>query len=310
MKQTMFKNSLLIFLGGTCYGAVGSVIKMGYAFGYTPTDLVFIQMFSALIMFAVLALVHRIRRGELYWLSARQFLSLLLAGFATCMTSLFYAYSLERLPASVSIALLFQFTWLGVALEALLQRKSPGIWRILAAFVIVCGTLAASGFLGLIISSPDRLFLELDPLGIVFGLLAAVSSTFYLYSTGNAAVELHVSQRAFFIALGASATVFFIDPSSIYAYVEGQNSLFFAGFLGFFAIVLPIYLFATGAPALPSGLVTIMASSELPASVSCAVLILGEELGPLRFVGVVLILLGVVLAQVPLLKLQRSLGKS
>lgn len=306
MKQVLLKNSLLIFLGGICYGAVGSVIKMGYASGYTPTDLVCIQMLSALVIFAFLALIHRIRRRESYELNARQLISLVLAGIATCLTSLFYAYSLERLPASVSITLLFQFTWLGVALEACMQRKSPGLWRILATGIILFGTFAASGLLGFAIFEPDRLFHELDPLGVLFGLLAAVSSTCYLYSTGNAAVELHVSQRAFFIALGASLTVLCIDPSSIYAYAKEEHALLFAGFLGFFAIVLPVYLFATGAPALPSGLVTIMASSELPASVSCAVLLLGEDLNPLRFVGVVLILLGVVLAQIPFLKLSNS----
>ena len=41
------------------------------------------------------------------------------------MTGIFYAISVEELPASIAVVLLFQFTWIGVVIEAIANRTFP-----------------------------------------------------------------------------------------------------------------------------------------------------------------------------------------
>lgn len=61
----------------------------------------------------------------------------------------------------------------------------------------------------------------------------------------------------------------------------------------------PVLLFGLGSPHLPAGLSTVMAAAELPAGLLIAMLVLGEPLGAVEWLGVAVILAGVCLAQVP-----------
>ena len=296
-------NCLLIFLGGCCYGAVGSVTKHAFAAGYTPQEIVFTQMFFGWIIFSVCTLIWRLKTGELYWPKKKDVRDLLIAGVATCFTSLFYSLALERLPASVAITLLFQFTWLGIVLEFIVTKRYPGTAKVIAGCVIALGTLAASGLLSSLLGLAGAKSLgALDPLGICFGCLSALCSCTYLYLTGKAACNMHVTQRAFFITLGATLTVLVVHPSALHAFSHGVDLIKYALFLSICAIAIPLYLFASAAPWLPNGVVSIMASSELPASVTCAALLLGERLDKLRIVGIVIILLGVIISQLSAIK--------
>ena len=72
--------------------------------------------------------------------------------------------------------------------------------------------------------------------------------------------------------------------------------------LGPLGFAVPMMLFGMACKHLSPGLSTIMASSELPISVLCSVLLLHEAVTPLQVAGVAAILAGVVVAQVPPLR--------
>ena len=69
--------------------------------------------------------------------------------------------------------------------------------------------------------------------------------------------------------------------------------------LGVFGLFVPVVLFGIGTPHLPTGLSTIMASSELPCGILISVFVLGEPVSTLQAAGVVVILAGVVVSQLP-----------
>ena len=66
---------------------------------------------------------------------------------------------------------------------------------------------------------------------------------------------------------------------------------------GFFGLLCPVLLFGLGTPYLPAGLSTVMAAAELPAGLLIAMIVLGEPLGVIEWLGVAVILFGVCLAQ-------------
>ena len=62
-------------------------------------------------------------------------------------------------------------------------------------------------------------------------------------------------------------------------------------------MMLPVILFGLGSPHLPAGVSTVMAASELPAGLLISMVALGEAIGPVQWVGVAVILAGVVISQ-------------
>ena len=64
-------------------------------------------------------------------------------------------------------------------------------------------------------------------------------------------------------------------------------------------LLSPVVLFGSGTPHRPTGLSTIMASSERPCGILISVCVLGEPVSTLQAGGVVVILAGVVGSQLP-----------
>ena len=73
----------------------------------------------------------------------------------------------------------------------------------------------------------------------------------------------------------------------------------YAAVVGLFGMFCPVILFGLGAPHLSSGLSAIMASAELPMGLLISMIVLGIPLGIVEWTGVVVILIGVVIAQLP-----------
>ena len=69
--------------------------------------------------------------------------------------------------------------------------------------------------------------------------------------------------------------------------------------LGMFALFIPVIAFGIGTPHLPPGISTIMASAELPCGIVISVIVLGEAVDAFQAAGIVVILAGVVVSQLP-----------
>lgn len=63
------------------------------------------------------------------------------------LTSIFYGLSVKELPASIAIVLLFQFTWMGVLIEAIANKTFPSREKVLSILILFVGTVFAGGYL-------------------------------------------------------------------------------------------------------------------------------------------------------------------
>ncbi len=303
----------VVFIAGACYGAQASMVKLAYHAGFTFGEITFSQVFFGLVFFCMIALlqlgVEKIQkrlapqsRRVLNTLDPQEkklvspsltpkgVAKLIASGVVTCCTALFYYKALETIPASIGITLLFQFTWIGVVLDIILRRKFPKPTVIAAVIVIFAGTLAASGVFSASVES-------LDPLGVVFGLISAVCCAGFMHLSGTVETHIPANKRSIFISLGACLTAIWFCPDYFVSGALGQGLWFYGLMLSGIGFVIPIFLFAYATPQLTTGISTIMASSELPVSVLCSVIILHEWVDPLQIFGIALILGGVALSQ-------------
>lgn len=285
---------LLVFFGGACYGFNATCYKISYELGFSSAQIAAAQMWFAFALFAALLVVDRVRGRRWTRLRRANVAKLVGIGTVTCITSIFYTYAMSVLPVPLALTLLFQFTWIGTVIQVIMTRRAPAKSQVVSAGVILLGTVFASGLYATDLSN-------CNPWGIAAGLVAAVSCALFLALSGRVQPECSQAQRGFLICGGAVVMSHFICPDFIVSGVllEGIAPLgLVAGACGFF---LPVLLFSLGTPHLPTGLTTVLAASELPAGLFVAMMVLGEPIGAVEWMGVAVILLGVCVSQLQFL---------
>ena len=213
-------------------------------------------------------------------------------GALTCTTSILYCYAMSVLPAPVALTLLFQFTWMGLVWQTIMTRRAPRFVEVASAAVIVLGTVFASGVYRTGLAG-------YDPVALLCALGAAVTCSLFVTLSGKVKALCSNEQRGLVVCLGAGVMSLAACPDYLVSGVVFQGILPFAAVADFFGLMCPVLLFGLGSPHLPAGLSTVMAAAELPAGLFIAMVVLGEPLGVVEWLGVVVILAGVCLAQAP-----------
>ncbi|MDR2107840.1 MAG: DMT family transporter [Coriobacteriales bacterium] len=284
MPQTL-KHSLIIFAAGVVYGLMIPLARAAFTGGFTVAQIAVAQYLAAALLMGVVVVIASRRRIPL-----RTVAQLLGVGVLASGVSIFYYRALELLPSATAVTLLFQFVWMGVVVQALREHALPRIWTLLSVVVIMTGTIFATGLVETGLAA-----LALNPLGIVFGLLSAAFYTAFLVASAQVATNLPATNRSFINSIGSLLVAALLCPSFF-----ASDTIINIGWIGLalgLAVVIPVFLIAHSAPHLPSGLVTIMAASELPSGILCAALFAGDIISPSTVVGVVIVVLGIALSE-------------
>lgn len=308
------KYLISVFTGAVSYGVLSTIVVLAYRGGFQLGEIVGAQLLTGFVLSWLLVFYTKNRelkktfqreRGpaastvytSLTW---KQRILLMLAGAPTVVTGLLYYQSLRYIPASLAIILLFQFTWISVLIQAISTSRRPGKTMLLALLVILGGTLLAAGFIG-----EDTI--HFNRLGVIFGLLAAVSYSLFILFSGKAVPSAHPVYRSAWMITGGFILLSVLFPPYFLfnGLLWGPLSLF--GFLlGLFGAFIPPLLFAIGVPHIGEGMAGILGAAELPVAVLLSSLVLHEHVGELRWAGVVLILAGVALPELQKLRRQKT----
>ena len=285
--------TLEVFLGGASYGFMATTYKLSYAAGFTSNQVVAGQGWFGLILFAIAFAVSMVRGKRWQRVGARSALSLMGLGCFTCCTTILYCYAMSVLPVSVALTLLFQFTWIGTVLQIILTRKPPALSQVIAAAVVIVGTVFASGVYKTGIAG-------YDPLGLVCGFGAAISCACFVTFSGRVKAPCSNEQRGMIVCAGVVIASHVVCPDFVVSGALLDGFVPYAFVCGLFGMTLPVLLFGLGTPHLTPGMSTIMTSAELPAGLLLAMLVLGEPISAVEWLGVAIILAGVCIAQIRL----------
>lgn len=299
MQKNTLKYSAIVFFGGASYGVMAATVKSAFAEGFAWAQTAASQAFFGALLFAFALLVLAVFGKRPVPLAPRRILALLGLGLATCTTCVLYNFSLTMLPVSVAITLLFQFTWIGIVFQVIATRRRPHRAEVGAAAIILGGTLLASGLFSDTVG-------YLDPLGIACALLSAVSCATFMFLSARVGCDLPPIERGLVVCLGACILGFAVCPDYFASGALQAGIWKYGLILGVFGLFVPVVLFGIGTPHLSAGLATIMASSELPCGIAVSVLVLSEPVDVLQVVGIVVIMAGVAVSQLPNLAPQRK----
>jgi drug/metabolite transporter (DMT)-like permease len=280
--------SLFVLTAAACYGLLSPLVKMAYADGLHPADLTAAQaVVGALgIWIVCLAATRKVPK-----LPARTVLALCGCGALGGLTGVFYFTSLQDLPASFAILLLFQFTWMGMVLEWRNTRRPPARNQLWALALILAGTVFAAG-------QTDSLPSTISIFGVAMGLLSAICYTGFIHLSGHIAVNVSPWWRSAWISTGSVAVTLIVFPPRFLWNGTWQNGLGeWAGWIALFGTILPSVLFTAGVSRIGTGLAATLGSIELPVAVSLSAWWLAEPVTAAQWMGVLLILVGILVAE-------------
>jgi len=279
----IWKYGILVFFGGCSYGLLSSFVKMAYNNGFGLSDVTGAQYFFGAFMLWIANLFIR----DHHKLTLKQGIILLISGIPMGMTGIFYNQSLQYIDASLAIILLLQYTWIGIALQYILDKQPPNNRNMIATFIILCGSILASGLI--------FVKLTFSVIGIIWGLLAALSYALFIYSSGKTTIPVHPLRKSAIMNTGATIIIFIIlPPTFLFNGSLYEGLLPYALLFAFFGSLLPSLLFNIGVPKVGIGLGNILSASELPTVIIMSTLILKETVTLYQWVGVIIILLGIV----------------
>ena len=200
-----------------------------------------------------------------------------------------YFKAVETLPTSLVVTLFYCYPVLTLLLDRFLFHHTFGAAKVIGVLIIVLGVAltSAKGFAGV----------SIDPLGVAYIAFAAIGYALYIAAAYPLTKTVAPVASATFI-YGSYALVF-----AAVAAVQGFSlpptealwlNVLFIGSLGG---ALQILSFSYALPRLASSGYAVIVCLEVVTVVLAGVLLLGERLEPLQWLGVALVLGGIFLAR-------------
>ena len=288
--------SILVLLASCSYAVLSTIVSLAVSAGY-GIDVVLVGKFfyGWVILLIISAIVFAVRKRQKISWDRKRVMCLAGTGIVMALVTVCYFHSLSYLPISLAVVLLFQYSWMGVVIESAANKRLPSKSKTVSCLVILAGTILAGGIIGSSISLS-----EMNPIGIMLGLSAAFCYALFVFLSGRVSTDMPPLSKSFSIStFGMLFVLLFVGTvyggTAVLEGITNIGSLVYSIPLGIFGIAVPILFLAVGAPKISTGMATILNSAELPLEVLLAALIILEPVGPLRWIGVVIILLGIAL---------------
>lgn len=273
---------------GIAFGCMGTASQVVMRQGFSLGQVVTAQFLVATLVLGALTLA-RFRQLP----GKRDAARLLAVGLLQPLSALLLYSGIDHLTVGPAVAIQFQYVWLTIAIQSAVERTLPPRRIIVAAIVIIGGTLLASGVAETVAGGQPAFSLE----GILLSAGCAVSYSFFLYFNGKVATDVHPVPRSFLLCLSGAVLTSAVFPGLYAEPVETLSALAPGAIvLGLLASV-PVLCLSYAAKRLSGGLVAILTSMELPAAVITGVAILGDPTSPVKIMGVAAILAGIVISE-------------
>lgn len=291
---------LLVIVASSSYGILSSIVKLAIQDGYSASQAVTSQYFIGFLIAVILFLIiqHKRPRFGGGW-------TLIRAGLFTALTGIVYGKTIEYMPASLAVVMLFQFTWIGMLFDCIASRRLPKRVELISLVFLFSGTIFAAGILNVDLSG-------IPWQGWAFGLASATSFASFVMANQKAIEGMDTTTRLLYTSFFAAIVVlFFQSPEIVWTGQLFTSSLLLYGvILGLFGIIIPIYLFSIAVPKVGTAMTSILSAMELPVAMTASVVLVGEHITFLQIIGIFIILIGMTLPSLAQRRLKRPPHKT
>lgn len=286
LKNSVLKGGIFVALGAACYGMLTTFVKLANQEGFTTFEITFTQYVLGFLGLVVLDYVFSRNRKNEKKPSPKNKRNLILAGTTLGLTSLVYYFAVQFISVSIAIILLMQSVWIGVVMDAIVNKTKPSQQKIIAVLIVLGGTVLATNLL-----FND---VKLDWRGLSLGFLAAISYSITIFASNRIALELPSSTRSKWMGLGALIIVSLISVPFIVSNFHPAVFYKWGIILAILGTVLPPLFLTSGMSRVNLGIGAIITAIELPVAISMAYFLLDERVNFSQWVGILLILIAIV----------------
>lgn len=277
-----------VIIGALCYGVLSTFVKIVLQQGFTIQDI----SSSAIVIGCLLLWMITIPvLGDLKNHSYKTILIVTVVGSVWGLTEIFYMLTLDQTPASFAVILLFQFTWMTQIVHMIQTKTWLSTNRWVALGCILIGTYFASG-------TNMNEMLQTNLWGIMFGLLSALAYTLSIYVSAAVGTQMNQLVRSALMLTGQMVFVVLVfSPDLSFVQSLSEGLWLWAILLGLVGFVITTYTFNKAVPRIGVSLAGVLGSIELPTVIFFSAFILSESVTFLQWIGVGLILIGIVIAE-------------
>lgn len=278
----------MVAIGASSYGMLTTFVKLAERYDYNVYEITlseYVIGVPLLILFEFFLFRKKPEKKKTKP-TKKNIRNLTLAGMSMGITTFVYYFSVKFIDVSIAIVLLMQSVWIGVLLDALINKTRPSLLKIIAVIFVLGGTLLATN----VFFSE----IQLDWRGVALGFIAAISYSITILATNKIAKNLPAITRSKWMAIGALILVLIVTLPFLLQSFHPEILYTYGLFFGFFGAFLPIILLNNGMPKVNLGVGAIISSMELPVAVSLAYLLLGEHITLFQWAGILMILIAIV----------------
>ena len=287
---------LLVAIGAVLLAAKGLFAKALYEMGLSFHDVAAIRSVLAVPGFAVLAWLYRSKtRTERDSASQRKDLLLAACAGFLCyyLGALANFYALTIIDASVERPLLFAYPIFVVIITTLITRQPPSARVLLALLMTSLGVVLVTGALSTNLSASQWS-------GMAWILFCSLSIAIYFLISGELTQRL--GSGLFTLTAMTAAAVGMAVHYQIFAGWENVDLSVAAWWtlaaLVVFSTVLPLFLMAEGVRRVGASQASLISTLGPPATAIMAQELTGEVLAPAQWLGIVLVLIGVMALEI------------
>ncbi len=280
---------ILVLVGAASYGMLSPLTKLAYGGGWSASQISAAQLTLGAVLMWLLAAGRPKRwmnpfRGP--WIR----LSLIgLIGISS--TTVLINMALSEMKASLVIVLLFQFTWISLLMELVIDRRRPTAHEIVSVVLVLAGTVLTVDLLHAGAEAGASVK------GVGCGLLAAVTYSLFIVMTGRVRTKLDYVIKSAVMLTSALPLIVLLYPIADLVAPESAALVGWGVLLGLLGQVIPTAAFNWGIPKIGGALAAVLGSIELPVAVIGAFFIVHEMIVWPQWVGIGLILAGIAAAQ-------------
>ncbi len=281
--------SLAAAVAGISYGLAGTVSQLFAAQGLSVGNITVVQFVASAIILAVPVII---RYHD--FPSAKDTVKLLVVGLFQPGSAICYYTAISMLTVGQAVAMQFQYVWLAVVIQCIVERVAPKKMAVISSLLIVFGTIFGSGIADEVMSGSGG---GLSLLGLAVGGACAICYAVFIYFNGRVATDTHPITRSFIISLSGVVLSSILYPGTYADMVADPMAFIPCGVvMGCLTLLIPVMCLSFAGRQLDGGTVAMLTALELPAAAFSGFLVLGDALSGFVVFGILVILGAVVLS--------------
>ena len=286
MDKKSYLGDILIIIAGLFWGSMGIFVRHLNDLGFTSIQVACLRLTMAGVLFALILLIKDRKGFKIALRDIPLFLALGIVSilFFTCC----YFTSIALMTMSTAAILLYTSPIWVMILSIIFLKEKINIQKIIALVLAFAGCVLVSGFGG-----------KVTPLGILVGLGSGLG--YGLYSIfGTVALKKYspytVTCYTFIVA--GIGSIFVANPVELTGKISAiDNKLALFGFVLLTSVVtavIPFLLYTLGLSMTTASKAAVLATVEPAAATLFGVFVMGEAIGPVAVVGIVLVFAAII----------------